>query len=643
MTIVFGGSGILGTELKKIASKLYYPSHVGCDINILDEVRKHLTFYKPDMVINAVAITDNRIVEKNPISALHTNIIGATNIAMVCIELGIRLVYISTDYVYSDGNHGNYTETDCVAPFNLYAKTKLAGELATSAVDNHLIIRTSFGKNEFDYPEAFTDKWTSKGYVDEIAPLIYEASLSPLTGILNIGTERKTLYDYAVKRNPKVIGVKLQDTNFNTPKDTSLNLQKWIDYKGSKSIAKSHTECRVCASKKLKKYLDLGLMPLANNLEFTSKRAMEQDRYPLQIMFCEDCGLSQLSVVIAPEKMFSNYAYRSSINKPYVEHCRLMAKTIKEKYYLNAECFHIDLASNDGSLLKEFKDEIGLKVLGIDPATNLVAISDSIGVPAICDFWSSELAVKLDKADLITATNVFAHVDNVSDFLSACKIALKQNGVLVIECPYLIDFIDNMEHGTTYFEHLSYMSITPIHKLCTDNGMKIVNVSKHSIHCGTVRIEIAHDINLIEKSDTVNEFLKLEEHNGFNNFSKYRSWSDKVKETTNQFENEIIKLKKGGASISAFGASAKGNTLLNYSKMNTDIIRYIVDETPEKIGKYSPTNGIKIVGIHHIEKDPTDYMIILAWNFKDFIMDKLRKKGYKGKFIIPIPYFEIVD
>ncbi len=644
--LLLGGAGILGTELQKLDSNLICPSHKELDINNIQKLHEELFLTSPDIVIHAVALTDNRVVEKNPIEAIQTNIIGTCNVAMACCEFGIRLVYISTDYVYADYDRGNFSEGDCVSPFNFYAKTKLAGEIAVSAVNNHLIIRTSFGKNEFDYPEAFVDKWTSKDYVDVIAPLILEAALSPLTGILNLGTERKTLYDYATRRNPNVKSVKLEDTNFFTPKDTSLNLQKWIDYKSSKSIATPHTNCRVCGSANLKKYLDLGLMPLANNLEFTAQRAKAQEKYPLQIMFCENCALSQLSVVINPEKMFSNYAYRSSINKPYVEHCRLMAKTLRDKYKLNENCFHIDIAGNDGSLLKEFKEEIGLKVLNVDPATNLVAIAEAQGIPCEADFWSLTLAKKLQSkyggSDLITATNVFAHVNDVRDFITGASVMLKKYGVLVIECPYVIDFIEDMEHGTSYFEHVSYMAVTPMYKLCEDLGMKIIAVSKHSIHCGTIRVEITHGTNDMQIEDSVNNFLQLEETEGFNKFERYANWSNDVKLLTKDFEDKIIKLKKEGSTIAAFGASAKGNTLLNYSGMNTDIIRYIVDETPEKINKFSPANGIKIVGLHHIEKDPTDYMIILAWNFKDVIMDKLRKKGYQGKFIIPIPKFTVL-
>lgn len=645
--LLLGGSGTLGTELQKINPDIICPTSRQCNINDSKQLYDYVGFCAPDMIIHAAAMTDNRVVEKAPNSAIQTNIIGTANVAMVANIFNIRLVYISTDYVYHDGSHGNYKETDCCAPFNFYAMTKLGGECSVNGVTNHLIIRTSFGKNEFDYPEAFVDKWTSKDYVDIVAGMILEAALSPLTGILNIGTERKTLYDYATRRNPNVKPVKLADTSFNTPYDTSLNLQRWLDYKGTKSVARPHTVCRACGSKNLKKYLDLGLMPLANNLEYSQKRAKEQERYPLQIMFCEDCSLSQLSVIVDPSKLFSYYTYRSSVNAPYITHCRNMAKDLKSRCSLDESCLHIDIAGNDGTLLKEFKDEIGLRVINVDPAENLTDISNAQGIPAITDFWSEALANEIlekhGKADLITATNVFAHVDDIIGFLKGAHTLIGDSGYLVIECPYIIDFIETMDFPQTYYEHLSYVGITPISKLCAKLGMRIVNVEKQDIHGGTVRMIIVSENSLVTANDSVEQFLTNEALNGFIKFEMYENWMIKVNDVVTQFKDTLLRLKKEGKSIAGFAASAKGNTLLNCAQMNTDVISYIIDQTPEKIGKYSTGTGIPITGLHAIQKQPTDYIVVLSWNFKDAIITKLRQNGYKGKFIIPIPSLQIVE
>ena len=364
-------------------------------------------------------------------------------------------------------------------------------------------------------------------------------------------------------------------------------------------------------------------------------------------MICEDCGLSQLSVVIDPEKMFSNYAYRSSVNKPYVEHCRQMAKDLQREYNLGTESFHVDIAGNDGSLLKEFREEIGLRVLNVDPASNLVAICEAQGIPAVADFWGVEVAENIEKkygrADLITATNVFAHLDGVKEFMVAAKGLLKKSGVLVIECPYLIDFIENMEYPTLYFEHISTMSVMPMYQLCKDNGLKIIEVQKFPIHCGTIRVTIAHDTSNHQVGPSVPHFMAKELAGGYQKKETYKDWEGKVKAQVHEFEMKLLDLKKSGAKIAAIGGSAKGNTLLNYAKMNTDIISYIMDDTSEKIGKFSPGTGIPVVHRQHLLKDMPDYVIVLAWNFADVLIAKLKDMGYTGKFIIPIPKFTIID
>jgi hypothetical protein len=643
---LFGSSGTLGIELQKINSNILCPTRSEIDIRNIKDVENYIVKNSPDIIINAAAVIDNRAIEKDPIEAIETNIIGAANLSIICSKYDIRLVYISTDYIYQ-GDHGNCKESDPLLPFNLYTWTKLGGECSVNGVKNHLIIRTSFGKNEFSYSVAFVDKWASKDYVDKIAPLIYEASISPLIGILNLGTERKTLFSHAKERNSNVQPIKLSETSFNTPYDTSLNLQKWIDYKSESPIAKSHTHCRGCNSTKLTKYLDLGLMPLSNNLETSSKLARNKQRFPLQVMVCEECYLTQLSVVIDPKEMYSYYTYRSSINRPYLQHCRKMAEDLRDKYNLSSESFHIDIASNDGSLLKEFKEEINIRVLGVDPAENLAAIAESQGIPTIADFWckrvGEEIVNKYGKAQLITATNVFAHVDNIKEFIETVKSVLSPSGILVIECPYLIDYIEHLEYNQTYFEHLSTMSISPINHLCDVLGMKIIEVNKYNIHGGTIRITIAKQESKYDVSPSVHNFIKNEEERGYTSRKLYLEWQSKVKKSIYSISENLLSLKKKGYKLSGFGASAKGNTLLNACNVTTDIIDVIIDETSEKIGKFSPGTGIPIVHKRYLLKTPPDYLVILAENFKDELIKRAKDAGYKGRFIVCLPKFEIID
>lgn len=412
----------------------------------------------------------------------------------------------------------------------------------------------------------------------------------------------------------------------------------------SNSICNAHTKCRVCKSTNLSKYLDLGLLPLSNNLEPTEQLAKDKKRFPLQVMFCNDCGLSQLSVVIDPKELFSYYTYVSGINQGYKNHCRQMAIDLKEKFGLTKDSFMIDIASNDGSLLKQFKEEIGLEVIGVDPAANLTKIAEENGIPSLTDFWGLDVIFKIGKrADLLTATNVAAHLDNLSEFMVACRAMLKKNAVLIIENPYLIDFIDNQEYDTIYFEHLTYWSLLPMITLCTKFHLKVIAAEKQEIHGGSMRYIIAREESDLEASPELEKICSEEIRRGFNEFETYSNWSDKVMTHITNFRNNLLDLKKQNKTIIGFAASAKGNTLLNCANIDKDIINCIIDETPEKIGKYYPGVGIPIVGLENIMKILPDYIVILSWNFQKEIIAKVKDLGYIGKFIIPIPSWEVID
>ncbi len=224
--LLTGGTGLLGSELLKLGVDLIAPRRSELDITDAFAVAEYINKLLPDVIVHAAAVTNNRDIEADPSEALEVNVKGTANLAQACLESGARLVYISSDYVYK-GDRGNYSESDEVLPSNLYAWTKLAGEAAVRAVANHLIIRTSFGASEFQYPAAFTDKWSSKQYVDEVAPKILQAAVGSVTGVLNIGGSRRTLYEYASERNPEVQKISRGEAPHDATADTSLNLDKW--------------------------------------------------------------------------------------------------------------------------------------------------------------------------------------------------------------------------------------------------------------------------------------------------------------------------------------------------------------------------------------------------------------------------------
>lgn len=404
---------------------------------------------------------------------------------------------------------------------------------------------------------------------------------------------------------------------------------------------KIHSNCRICNSDKLLTYLDLGELPLSNNLAISADDPIHDQKFPLKVLFCSHCGLSQLSIVIPPEELFSNYVYRSSISQGYKDHCREMARDLRRKFNLTDDSFHIDIAGNDGALIHEFKDVIGLKSLNIDPAENLIGINEAQGIRIFKTFWGIDAAKHLintswPKADVITATNVFAHCDDVRGFLIAVKMVLKGNGVLVLEFPYLIDFIDNHEFDTIYAEHLSYFSIFPLSILCGEVGLKIMSVEKFAIHGGSVRVTIGYG----DQDNTVSKFIVNERQN-YGKIERYYQFAEDVHLTINAFKTGLKSLT--GHSVAGFAASAKGNTLLNVCGITNNELDFIIDQTPEKLGKFSPGTKIPIYDLTYlIEKQP-DYLVTLAWNFFSEIKAKCRAAGFTGKFIIPIPEFKIID
>jgi len=401
---------------------------------------------------------------------------------------------------------------------------------------------------------------------------------------------------------------------------------------------RNHTKCRICGSEKLTPYLDLGNLPLSNNLAYSPTDPIHDQKFPLKVLLCEHCGLSQLSIVIPAEELFSHYVYRSSISKDYRDHCRDMAIELKKKYNLTADSFHIDIAGNDGALLNEFKKVVGGMVLNVDPAVNLVKINQDQDIKMFNTFWSIDAAehllnVDFPKADLITATNVVAHVDNVKEFFQAAKMVLKETGVMVLEFPYLLDFIEKREFDTVYHEHLSYLSIYPITILCEDLGLTVMSVSKQDIHGGSVRVTVGFG----DQDSTVADFVRYERQN-YGKIERYHQFAEDVQITLMHFKNGLKSLK---GRIAGFAASAKGSTLMNCAGITSQEIEYLIDDTQEKQGKYSAGVKIPIFSIDHMREFPPDYIVLLSWNFADACMKRCRDNGFEGRFILPLT-FEII-
>lgn len=395
--------------------------------------------------------------------------------------------------------------------------------------------------------------------------------------------------------------------------------------------------CRACQSVKLKKYLDLGEQPLANCLGNNPRK------YPLEVLFCEQCNLSQLSITVNPDLLYKEYPYHSSISTTFKNHCRSMAIDVKN--YLTESTFTpmvIDIASNDGCLLKEFKDQ-GFFVTGVEPAENLAAKAEASGITTINGYWSTEVCERLTPADVITATNVFAHVDDIRSFLGAVrdKLRVYSKGIFLLEVPYLPNLIEGNQFDTIYHEHLSYFLLKPLHLLFDSCGLTIFRVDKIDIHGGSLRVWASPYVREIETS--VQELLDEESQSGYHEFETYLNFSNNVEYVKNKFRQTLQEISNEGDVVMGYGASAKGINLLNICGIDPTHIHSIVDDTPDKQGKKIPGIEIPIVHFDNFDVVDPDYILLLSWNFANELIAKTpNHRERRGSYIIPIPKVEII-
>jgi len=397
--------------------------------------------------------------------------------------------------------------------------------------------------------------------------------------------------------------------------------------------------CRVCGHADLHPYLDLGQIPLVNRYVDPGDERPEP-RFPLHIQKCMACHLSMLDLVVDPHVLYDNYAYQSSISKTFQQHCGELANEAS-KLFPDRLLKVWEIASNDGCMGLEFQRR-GARVLGIEPAANLAALARSRGVHSVATFWSEKVARELlldhPAPDLIVATNVFAHVDNLQDFLAGIRAVLPHHGRFILEVPYLVNFIQKTEFDTAYHEHLSYFLIYPIREAARRAGLELLDVKKLEIHGGSIRVHLGYG----HASSEVGRFLAEEETLGFYGAPIYDQFSKHVEQIREELVSFLTGLRQRGRSIAAFGASAKGNVLLNFCQLAGETFEYVVDDTLAKQGKLYPGLRIPIVSRDALTRCPTDYLLILAWNFYDEIKASL--SGYLsggGRLVCPLPTLHI--
>jgi SAM-dependent methyltransferase len=404
--------------------------------------------------------------------------------------------------------------------------------------------------------------------------------------------------------------------------------------------------CRACAHEPLSPVLSLGRTPLANRLLAQADLAREEPLYPLDLAYCGGCSLLQITQTVPPGELFSDYVYFSSFSESMLAHARDLAHRTKGERNLGKGSLVVEIASNDGYLLQYYK-ELGIDVLGIEPARNIAKVARERGIPTLTEFFGKELGQRLAhegrSATVVHANNVMAHVPDINGFAAGLFAILTQEGVALIEVPYAREMIDRCEFDTIYHEHVFYFSLTALSKLFPRHGLKVVDVEVIPLHGGSLLVHVARQDSRAAVSQRVEVMLEEEGRIGMRAFRYYDSFSRRVHSLREELRGVLFDLKAKGARLVAYGAAAKGSTLLNYTAIGRETLDFVVDRSPHKQGSFMPGVHLPIRPTSALAEEMPDYVLLLTWNFKDEILaqqEAFRRKG--SRFIIPLPSVSIV-
>jgi 2-polyprenyl-3-methyl-5-hydroxy-6-metoxy-1,4-benzoquinol methylase len=405
-------------------------------------------------------------------------------------------------------------------------------------------------------------------------------------------------------------------------------------------------KCRFCNENLDILFANLGSSPLSNSFLKKSNLIKKEPIFPLHVYVCRNCFLVQLEKFKNPDKIFRDYAYFSSYSETWINHASKYVDKVIDKFELDKNNFVIEIASNDGYLLQNFKNK-DIPCLGIEPALNIAKVAKKKGINTIVEFFGTkiakELSFKQQKADLLIGNNVLAHVPDINDFVKGMEILLKSNGIITVEFPHLMKIIEENQFDTIYHEHFSYFSLYTVMKIFEEHNLKIFDVEKLQTHGGSLRVYATHKKNTTHIiNNEVKKILEKEIEFGIKDINTYTNFQNKIIKVKKQLLDFVDNAKKEKKKIVCYGAAAKGNTLLNYCNIGLDYIDYVVDRSSYKQGLYLPGTHIPIKNPDEIKRTKPDYVLILPWNLQEEISNQMNFiKEWDGKFVIPIPEVKI--
>ncbi|WP_345951549.1 class I SAM-dependent methyltransferase [Mucilaginibacter sp. PAMB04274] len=408
-------------------------------------------------------------------------------------------------------------------------------------------------------------------------------------------------------------------------------------------------KCRFCKTKLSHVFIDLQQSPASNSFLTQEQLGQPEAFYPLKVYTCHHCFLVQIAEYKKCDTIFDNqYVYFSSYSSSWLKHAEQYTESMIDRFGFNAASQVVEIASNDGYLLQYFKEH-NIPVLGIEPTGNTAQVAISKGIETIIEFFGTELAREMvkdgKKADLLIGNNVLAHVPNILDFVAGLKLVLKDDGVLTMEFPHLMQLVENNQFDTIYHEHFSYLSFHTVKQIFESQGLELFDVDEIPTHGGSLRIYAKHkDDKSKAISANVRTLLQKEASKGMTTLEYYNNFQEKAIRAKSMFNNFLLQQKMAGKTVAGYGAAAKGNTFLNYCGVGDNQISFVVDANPYKQNKYLPASHIKVVDENYLEDQKPNYIVIFPWNIKEEIVKNLSYvERWNCKFVVAIPFLKILD